>query len=227
MTPKEQSLYNILSNLKLFPALTRFPNLNWNELKYQSNSIEIIEVFELLGGKTNIPQWQMTKPVFYFENLIICLDDEISFNRYRKITLQSDIYKHSKVKFNVSNYLRYCRTKEAECLKAARSNNVWNDKILESVFGESDPPGQLYDRGSNVWKQRAFNDFMIDCLPIFYKNFVIMRISVWDEILIHGKITPINNFILQPNINEQNALKRLIEKNLEIKNKENLFNFKS
>jgi len=227
LTSKEKTLHSIIAELKLFPALLPFPKITWDNIKFHPESIEILETFELLGGKTSTPIWQNLLPVFYFENLIICLDDETAFNRYRKITLQSSVYSHLKIRFNKFNYTRFCRSKESECLKSARTGNDWNNNALVSVFGESDPQGQLYDNGSNVWKNKAFSDFMLDCIPLFYPNFTIVRISVWDEILINGKITQLNNFILQPDIHERNALKRMLKKHLGIIDKEDLFTFKS
>lgn len=214
LTPKEKTLRRACSALNLLTSVVPFPLFHWDKIRFHPESIEILEAFEMLGGK-GIPKFSFSiNEAFYFNGFYLVLDDVSSFNQFRKSTLKLSLYDEKMPFSSKANYLKYCRVRENECLKSARTKLEWSNAELDAVYGESDLLGQLYDKGASVWKQRAFNDFVLDCFSLFFQ-IKIVRIAVWDEIFINGKITPLNDFIAHPSEDEFLAIVKLLKKRLQ------------
>lgn len=109
------------------------------------------------------------------DGLIVELDEEQHFNRYRAETLESP------ETWNLpwsSPYRAYSSRFEDACLKGATGLKFWTSPSSEAFFGPSSAPGDLRPPGSARWKQRAFYDAMKDLAD----GRVLARVSVHDEV---------------------------------------------
>lgn len=159
----------------------------------------IFEVYNQLGGQLseaplNISNWDLK-----VEGIVVELDEELHFNRYRKKTLHSPIYNELPC-FPKEEYRNYCLTKEEACLAAGSYGKKWTSTSCENQFGASEEAGTLSGNGSARWKQRAFYDFVKDLSPLIL-NLRFARISIWDIINVNGNNHTIND-ILENHINE-------------------------
>jgi hypothetical protein len=152
---------------------------------------EVMRVYRSLGGILNeIPfrfgGWDIVAP-----NFIIELDEEQHFNRYRKQTLESAIYKSWKL-FDVANYRTYCDKFENICLKKAARGGYWTNNSTEGQFGAAGANGDFSGVGSPRWKQRAFYDFCRDIYGMA-NQIQVYRLSIYDEVKTNsGKVTLAN-----------------------------------
>lgn len=143
---------------------------------------DIISVYKNLGGVTDKLIFRLGGYDIQTDKFIIELDEELHFNRYRKITLQSQLYNELK-KFPLENYKKYCDIYELQCLKAGSYGGKWCNSSTEKQFGKSSTKGDLNGNGASRWKQRAFYDFLKDISHLFI-DVNIIRILVWDEVII-------------------------------------------
>ena len=119
---------------------------------------EIENVYKRLGGiQKEVPLTPGDYDISTKEALIE-LDEENHFNRYRLITLESDVYNNIQG-VDSTQYKKFCRTRESQCLKFG---GYWTSSSSEIQFGVSDPNGEFTTNGSARWKQRAFYDFLKD-----------------------------------------------------------------
>ena len=113
------------------------------------------------------------------DGLVVELDEELHFNRYRARTLQTpwaaDLPWHD-------TYLVHCRDRETECLAAGKWGKRWTNPSCESMFGPPDAPGTLDGTGSPRWKQRALYDAVKDIAALQSTTLRLCRLSVWDRI---------------------------------------------
>lgn len=161
--------------VKRFGSHTHSKLTNEDVLKYSAKISKTY--FELTGQLKEVPikfgPWDISTKDFIIE-----LDEERHFNRYRLLTLKSDIY-NSHSKFSVFDYKRYCKTYEKACLRAASWGKNWKTDSTEKMFAISDKEGHLEKCGSSRWKQRAYYDFLKD-IASQIKRVPVIRISVYD-----------------------------------------------
>lgn len=131
-------------------------------------------IFGALGGEADrFPErgpgrWDLVTA----EGLVVELDEEQHFNRYRAATLA--VLTDAALPWS-SSYAGYCAGMERRC--TAR-RGWWTNPSSERVFGPSDPEGVFAAHGSARWKQRAFNDALKDLAP----DVRLARISIYDVI---------------------------------------------
>ncbi|MCS7005037.1 MAG: hypothetical protein NZM38_06890 [Cytophagales bacterium] len=147
-------------------------------------------------------------------NIAVCLDENISFNRYRLETLYYPFYQTFKG-FSLSNYQRYCRQFETECAKTATNTpTIWSTQQGEYFFGPSSPVGEWNGNGSNGLKMLAFTHFWEDltttCLPV-----KVIRISIWDNIMIQKQLFSLDKMLLSPTPSQREALSKMLKRKLE------------
>lgn len=151
------------------------------------------EVYQELGGQDQPP------PVFLnftaeLPGWALMLDTEINFNRYRNITLRSELYDELP-SFPLNNYRRFCRMYEKDCIKVASAGHLWTNKEAEFHFGKSEAPGDLGLNGSAGWKLRAYQDFYIDLVQLMLP-YKIMRMTVYDQLMVSGKMVKLKELLL-------------------------------
>ena len=165
----------------------RLPEFNTHKFKDHRLYSTAEEVFKSLGGiNMDIPA--NLGMHLQYQGLLIQIDDELHFNRYRKISLESSFYKdHSG--FKVLEYLRNCRIEEKECIKSGLAGSNWHNPKAKKMFGDSEEPGDLSmeRNGSSAWKLRAWIDFIQD-ISGEIMGYKVLRISVYDKLMVNNKI---------------------------------------
>ncbi len=153
-----------------------------------------LSIYQELGGQNQqFPVRIVRETLLIDEKLFIAIDDHSHFNRYRSMTLRSDIYNSLKG-VDAEKYRRFCRMHEKECLKSGLLTEKWaNPKSIE-YFGQPSDPGDFFGNGSPGWKLKAFEDFMLDLITLI-KKMILVRISCHDSILVNGQLTRITKLL--------------------------------
>ncbi|MBB5161579.1 hypothetical protein [Mycobacterium sp. AZCC_0083] len=141
---------------------------------------EVLDLFRALGGQTPMPPlrpgaWDLV----FADGLVVELDEELHFNRYRAQSLQPT-WATDLPWYDV--YLGLCRDREQECLAAGKWGKRWTNPSCETMFGSPSPPGVLDEHGSPRWKQRALYDTIKDIAALHSSVFRLCRLSVWDSV---------------------------------------------
>lgn len=139
-----------------------------------------LELYRALGGGAE--QFVVFRPgvwdIVLADGLIVELDEEQHFNRYRAATLAPA---WSAALPWASDYLRYSAAHEGAALKKASRGGYWASPSTERMFGPADAPGVFSPSGSPRWKQRALYDAMRDTLAAA-GEVRLARVAVWDEV---------------------------------------------
>ena len=111
--------------------------------------------------------------------MLVELDEELHFNRYRLLTLETSWARDLPW---TSAYRDLCASHEDDCLRAAQWGKRWTNPSCEVLFGAPAPPGQLGgDGGAPRWKQRALYDAMKDAFAAGSATH-LARLSVHDPV---------------------------------------------
>ena len=208
---REENLHKILLS-KYIPATDLNYNFSTWELKGTFFERAFLEIYESLGGKDTYPEIKFIVPFMEFGRFCVLLDDQIRFNRYRAKTLRSSFYENI-ASFPLMKYRSYSRKYEVECLKSGTSYPAWTNKEAEHHFGQSQINGDLGLNGSSGWKLIAFIDFAIDLIAR-QKKIRLLRISVWDDILIHKKLMKFNDLLMSRGDAETELILKFIERKI-------------
>lgn len=137
-------------------------------------------MYRQLGGQQTPPAirqgpWDLA----FVDGLVVELDEELHFNRYRARTLQAmaraDLPWHAA-------YAAYCDRHERRGLMAGKWGKRWTSRPSESMFGPPGAAGDLTGAGAPRWRQRAFYDAVKDFIAIEHPTLRLARLSVWDVI---------------------------------------------
>jgi hypothetical protein len=109
--------------------------------------------------------------------LLVELDEELHFNRYRCATL--DTSWEADLPWT-DEYRRYCVEHERECLDAADWGKRWVNESTARMFSGG-PPRELDGDGAPRWKQRALYDALKDTLPLVGCG-RLARIATYDDV---------------------------------------------
>jgi len=138
---------------------------------------QIAMLYYRLGGIDPLPirtgRWDMS-----FSQLVIELDEEQHFNRYRQITLDTPFA--AELPWS-ETYLSQCEAYEETCRKKASNRGYWTSPPTEKMFGPPGPRGELNGAGSPRWKQRAIYDAIRDASAL-NGSVRLARLSRWDEV---------------------------------------------
>lgn len=137
-------------------------------------------LFRVLGGIADwghfrAGQWDMVTT----GGLCIEFDEQLHFNRYRRLTDELSWSKHLPW---AGEYLHYSAAHEDWCWKDGRRGKTWTSPATEKMFGEADPPGVFGARGSPRWKQRALYDAVKDAYSFHTEGVSMARASLHDQI---------------------------------------------
>lgn len=143
-----------------------------------STQAEALRLYRALGGRHDPPKLSPGPWDIVVDGILVELDEQLHFNRYRRVTLESASYS-AVPSFPAELYRRFCDRYEPVCLKAAASQGRWMNPATESHFGPSGPRGDLSGAGASRWKQRALYDFIKDVAP---HRLPMARVSIWDVI---------------------------------------------
>lgn len=140
----------------------------------------VVELFQSLGGQTPMLRlrpgaWDLA----FSGGLLIELDEELHFNRYRAQTLQPQWATTLPWR---DTYLGLCGDFETQCLAAGKWGKRWTTPSCEAMFGPPSPPSVLDGLGSPRWKQRAFYDAVKDIAALQSQTPRLCRLSIWDRV---------------------------------------------
>lgn len=207
---RTQNLRKILYS-KYNPVDDRGGNTPKAELLLKGlHRIEIDDVYRDLGG---LRDWKhIAIPIFpmRFLKFSAVLDEQRQFNHYRLRTLKSDFYSRTAY-FPLEKYRHYCVKHEKDCLKAGVNRHHWTNPLAEEHFGPSQIPGDLGLSGSSGWKMQAFLDFLQDVYA-FQKKERLLRLSVWDEVMVEKQLVRINELLLHPDKRNAEILLQYLER---------------
>lgn len=161
-----------LARSQAAPPLPRLLNLP------EPARVDILSLYAQLGGAQREPSLRPGSWDLVFEGLVVELDEELHFNRYRAATLVPEWTNGLPWR---DAYRTLCAQREPECLKAAQWGKRWTNPSTEAQFGPPAEPGDLDGGGAPRWKQRAFYDAMKDAAAAA-GSFSLARLSVYDDL---------------------------------------------
>ncbi|MFC9964579.1 hypothetical protein ACFVH4_10095 [Nocardia ignorata] len=141
---------------------------------------ELDALYTELGGTQPMPRlrpgaWDLA----FTSGLVVELDEELHFNRYRAQTLMA--FQTSVLPWH-ADYLDFCTNHEHQCLAAGRWGSRWTTRPCEAMFGLPGPTGDLDGAGAPRWKQRALYDSVKDLIATQTPTVRLARVSVWDRV---------------------------------------------
>lgn len=140
-----------------------------------SQELEVHELYRRLDGGQERPTFRPGPWDLRFSGLIVELDEELHFNRYRAQTLETS---WSRDLPWAETYRAQCARYEPECLRAGRWGKRWTNASAARMF-EGGPAGDLEGAGAPRWKQRALYDAIKDTAV---GDVTLARVSVWDAL---------------------------------------------
>jgi len=168
----------------------------YKDIKTAGYLVEVERLYKEIGGLGERLPFMNEAPELQYKGIIIELDDELYFNRYRAIALRSPLYEDMPW-FPLANYKLYCRRYENECIKAGLTTGKWTSASSEIFFGNSSEAGDFFGNGSAEWKLKAFTDFIKDLTPLCFKV-KLLRLSIYDELLLSGSRVSLGKILLSP-----------------------------
>ena len=139
----------------------------------------IRELYRSLGGSHENPVLRPGAWDLDFTSVVVELDEELHFNRYRAATLNGP---WSQPLPWTATYRDLCQDREPECLRAAQWGRRWTSASTARMFGAGAPPGELDSPGGAPrWKQRALYDALKDAFASSTR-LPVARLSVWDTV---------------------------------------------
>ena len=144
-----------------------------------STAGDILRLYRDLGGVQEHPHLRPGAWDLRMDGILIELDEELHFNRYRLLTLNSP---WSGSLPWTAFYGRACSIREAECLRAATWGKRWSNPSSARMFGPGAPPGELEaEGGAPRWKQRALYDAIKDA-AVLANDLRLARLSIYDDV---------------------------------------------
>jgi hypothetical protein len=194
-------------------ALQRIPRLRWKDVAPTPYKVYFEDIFKKLGGKGNFQELLMPDWDIELEGgIAVCLDETLHFNRYRLLTLQSEFYQKIP-NFPTESYMRACRTYEQECLKSGTLGNTWTSPYSEKLFGKAESLKTLEGNGAPRWKLLAFTDVWQD-LSFLFLPIKVMRLSVWEQIMVSKKLINLNDLLLSPDEAQKEILTKYLTRKI-------------
>lgn len=141
---------------------------------------ELMELYRTLGGTSAVPTLRPGAWDLAFEGgLLVELDEELHFNRYRYVTLEPEWTIGLPWR---TDYRTFATDHERDCMAAARWGKRWTNPSCESMFGTADPPGVFETVGAPRWKQRALYDATRDAAAVDCGDITVARLATVDVV---------------------------------------------
>jgi hypothetical protein len=142
---------------------------------------EVAGLYRELGGRKEPGSLRPGAWDVLVDGVLVELDEQLHFNRYRAVTLQARSYTRMS-RFPLASYQSFCETREDVCLRHGKGQGRWTNSSTEAHFGPAGPRGGLSGNGSPRWKQRAVYDLMKDLTQLDAGAAPLARISIWDPL---------------------------------------------
>ena len=173
---RARALEQVLTRIGYKPTQSR-PGPRITELSAQQRE-QLSLLYRALGGKRASPQFRPGAWDLAFSGgLVIELDEELHFNRYRNETLQQEWTANLPWRID---YLLFTERHETECLAAGRWGQRWTSTSSEALFGGPDPAGKFTSGGAPRWKQRALYDAIKDAASLDVSDLRVARLATVD-----------------------------------------------
>lgn len=171
------------------------------------------EILVDLGGNGSLPLLEKLKFDFKIGRNFIQWDEELQFNRYRLISLKSELYSEFNFSFSEA-YKRLCRSYEKEALKAGFQTRIWNGPpVAKHVFGEASEPGDFTGNGATGWKLLAYNDAQID-LQTRIHGYKLIRLSPFETLMTGGSLKRLDQLLVNPKEEQRQILSNWLQRKL-------------
>lgn len=154
------------------PPRPRWPDFSERE------SNRAMHTYRMLGGIQTEPRLAPGSWDLSFQDLIVELDEELHFNRYRLATLSQS---WSEGLPWSAAYGTFSAEHEPRCINAGSWGSRWTTASTEAQFGLADEPGVLSVKGAPRWKQRALYDSMKDEHAVS-GAVRLSRLSIYDKV---------------------------------------------
>ena len=210
-TIREENMHKILLS-KYLPAQELDHSFSTWELKKTFDEKVFLETYQVLEGRETFPEIKFTVPLMEFGRFCVLFDEPIHFNRYRAKTLRSSFYDNL-TSFPLMKFRTYCRKYEVECLKSGTASGIWTNDEAEQHFGPSQSTGDLGLSGSSGWKMTAFKDFTVDLIAR-HRKIRLVRISVWDDLMVHKKFIKLKELLVSPTKPEAELILNFVERKI-------------
>lgn len=137
-----------------------------------------METYRMLGGIHEEPRLAPGSWDLSFDDLVVELDEELHFNRYRRATLSQSWCEE--LPWSLA-YQSFSVEHEPRCVAAGSWGSRWTTPSTEVQFGLAGEAGDLSTAGAPRWKQRALYDSMKDGLAVA-GVVKLARLSVYDQV---------------------------------------------
>ena len=173
------------------------PSLRLEDIEGAGLQPQLKEVGQLLGVKGAIlPE---ANPVETEVNSIaIALDEEVHFNRYRLLTLQSAVYAEPLI-CQLKRYKTYCQR--------VMGKTSGKEREVVNSSPQNKPGGSVHQ------VQLALNDFMQDMLPLVH-YVPLLRLSVFDPVSTPAGIRTLSSLLEKDDQKEYALIAGFMEKKL-------------
>ena len=140
---------------------------------------ELLALYLALGGLQDAPKlrpggWDLV----FAEDLVVELDEELHFNRYRATTLGASWAAEAPW---TEAYRVHCTEHEEHCLRAGAWGRRWTNTSSALMFSGG-PEGDLTGDGAPRWKQRAIYDVLKDAAILVPFAPTLARVATHDEV---------------------------------------------
>jgi hypothetical protein len=194
-----------LLNQQYAPADESLTGRKLSRLAVRQTKHDVDAAYRALGGISRPEKIAFTDYSLQYKKFCVVFDEVQNFNRYRSTTLRSALYEKIPG-FPLSQYKVYCRTRETECMKSAKSPPHWTNREAELHFGEAMDPGDLGLNGAPGWKLRAMQALLLDAKAVEH-NIRVVHLSVWDELMIGNRLVRLSDLLLKVNGSAEYFLK--------------------
>ncbi|MGK7396972.1 MAG: DUF7255 family protein [Candidatus Cyclobacteriaceae bacterium M3_2C_046] len=213
MILKKDLLINLLENADF--AVERSTNLTIHSSQIYKSDLanEIQTAYQSFEPVTNdMPQVHIPIETLY-RNIIIELDDQYLYNRYRIPALKSPIYQKIP-HLQVEKIKRYSKIYEKECIKSGLRAGIWTSAQAERYFGKPSEPGDFFGKGSPGWKFIVWREFLKDAFTCISK-YKIIRFSIYDTLMIGGKLHQLGKLLESGHQNYEQAITGFLQRSLQ------------
>lgn len=215
----QQTTLQYLSDIVASQGVSVFPTRKGKHssslLKKAPQALELQEVYLALGGIGNCWEIEFSLPEgIETDQVRLSLDGPLHFNRYRAITLNSQVYEKEAPGW-LDSYRRNCRQLERECLKDGLRRGVWTNPEAEKHFGQAQEVGDFFGAGSPGWKLEAYRQFLAD-VYLFENRQKHKRISLFERLMIQGSLLPLQQLLISRSESNQRYLIKFLSRQLEL-----------
>lgn len=176
---RQARLASLLADLGRREASGRPPAPRLDAMPSEA-AARVLDLYRALGGSAE--EFSVFRPgvwdIVLADGVIVELDEEQHFNRYRRVTLEPSWADGLPWAFA---YRAYCDDHEGAALRKAKRGGYWASPSTERMFGPAASPGEFEGTGSPRWKQRALYDAMRDALAVA-GEVRLARVAVWDAV---------------------------------------------